>query len=99
MDETVKERDLSDLLWVFGCESSTVSVWLCPEETYVHGCILLNGEGGDFPLYYEGEPLFSETVIMYSLICTHILTFHISLIHLMRDWFPDVSMTSLFHLN
>ena len=73
MDETVKERDLSDLLWVFGCESSTVSVWLYPEETYVHGCILLNGEGGDFPLYYEGEPLFSEAVIMYSLICTHIL--------------------------
>ena len=26
MDETVKEKDLSDLLWVFGCESSTVSV-------------------------------------------------------------------------
>ena len=35
MDETVKERDLSDLLWVFGCESSTVSVWLCPKEMYV----------------------------------------------------------------
>ena len=43
MDETVKERDLSDLLWVFGCESSTVSVWLRPEEVYVHCCILRVG--------------------------------------------------------
>lgn len=25
LDETVKEKDLVDLLWVFGCESSTVS--------------------------------------------------------------------------
>ena len=25
LDETVKEKDLSDLLWVFGCESSTVT--------------------------------------------------------------------------
>jgi len=25
LDETVKEKDLTDLLWVFGCESSTVS--------------------------------------------------------------------------
>ena len=98
MDETVKERDLSDLLWVFGCESSTVSVWLRPEEVYVHGCIS-RVWGGDFPLYYEGDSLFSEAVIMFSSICTHILTLHISLIHLMCDWFPDVLMTSSFHLN
>lgn len=26
LDETVTERDLDDLLWVFGCESSAVSV-------------------------------------------------------------------------
>ncbi|KAM7446728.1 hypothetical protein ABFA07_004971 [Porites harrisoni] len=32
MDETVKERDLSDLLWVFGCESSTDSLAANMEE-------------------------------------------------------------------
>ena len=28
LDETVREKDLTDLLWVFGCESSTVSTLL-----------------------------------------------------------------------
>lgn len=30
LDETVTERDLDDLLWVFGCESSAVCCWLLP---------------------------------------------------------------------
>ena len=34
--------------------------------------LYIKGEGGDFPLYHEGEPLFSEAVIMFSSICTHI---------------------------
>ena len=59
MDETVKERDLSDLLWVFGCESSTVSVWLCPEETYVHGCILRVG-AVIFPFTMKVNPSFQR---------------------------------------
>ena len=59
MDETVKERDLSDLLWVFGCESSTVSVWLCPEEVYVHGCILRVG-AVIFPFTMKVTPSFQR---------------------------------------
>ena len=59
MDETVKERDLSDLLWVFGCESSTVSVWLCPEETYVHGFILRVG-AVIFPFTMKVNPSFQR---------------------------------------
>ena len=47
--------------------------------------LYIKGWGSDFPLYYEGDLLFSEAVRMYSLICRHILTFHISLIHLMCD--------------
>lgn len=26
LDETIKEKDLADLLWVFGCDSSVVSI-------------------------------------------------------------------------
>ena len=26
MDETIEEKDLDDLFWVFGCESSSVSL-------------------------------------------------------------------------
>lgn len=59
MDETVKERDLSDLLWVFGCESSTVSVWLYLEEMYVQGCILMVG-AVIFPFTMKATPSFQR---------------------------------------
>lgn len=34
LDETVTERDLDDLLWVFGCESSAVSTQEKPNMRY-----------------------------------------------------------------
>ena len=68
MDETVKEKDLSDLLWVFGCESSTVSVWLCA------GLYIKGAGPGIFPFTLKITPSYQlEAVIMFSLICTRIL--------------------------
>lgn len=50
LDETVTERDLDDLLWVFGCESSAVrrlffSHWRPLDISYV--CIFASGQHSD----------------------------------------------------
>lgn len=43
LDETVKEKDLVDLLWVFGCESSTVSSMIAGLPLYCSCSCLLTG--------------------------------------------------------